>query len=74
MESIKQLRTMTPELVQQLIKLCYAIAGVVAVVGAVETYVRMNNEDENVKRYIITVVLVCVALVAAANIIEEIWL
>jgi hypothetical protein len=65
---------MTPELVQQLIKLCYAIAGVVVVVGAVETYVRMNNEDENVKWHIITVVLVCIALVAAANIIEEIWL
>ena len=65
---------MTPELVQRLIKCCYAIAGVVAVVGAVETYIRMNNEDEHVKRDIITVVLVCVALIATANIIEEIWL
>jgi uncharacterized membrane protein len=65
---------MTTELAQQLIKLSYAIAGVVAVVGAVETYVRMNNEDECIKRHIITVVLACIALVAAANIIEEIWL
>ena len=73
MESIKRHRTMTPELAQQLIKLCYAIAGVVSLAGAVETYVRMNNEDEKVKQHIITVVLVCIALVAAANIIEEIW-
>lgn len=65
---------MTTELAQQLIKLCYAIAGVVSVVGAVDTYVRMNNEDEHTKRYIITVVLACVALIAAANIIEEVWL
>lgn len=64
---------MTSELAQQLIKLCYAIAGVVAVVGAVETYVRMNNEDEHVKQHIITVVLACIALIAAADIIEEIW-
>lgn len=65
---------MTTELAQQLIKLCYAIAGVIAVVGAVETYVRMNNEDEHVKWHIITVVIVCLALFTAADIIEEIWL
>ena len=65
---------MTTELAQQLIKLCYAIAGVIAVVGAVETYVRMNNEDEHMEWYIITVVIVCLALFTAADIIEEIWL
>lgn len=65
---------MTTELAQQLIKLCYAIAGVVAVVGAVETYIRMNNEDERAKRDIIITVLACIALIAAANIIEGIWL
>ena len=65
---------MTTELAQQLIKLCYAIAGVIAVVGAVETYVRMNNEDEHVKWHIITVVIVCLALFTVADIIEEIWL
>lgn len=65
---------MTTELAQQLIKLCYAIAGVIAVVGAVNTYVRMYNDNERAKRGIITTALACVALITAANIIEGIWL
>lgn len=65
---------MTTELAQQLIKLCYAIAGVIAVVGAVNTYVRMYNDNEHAKRNIIITVLACVALITAANIIEGIWL
>lgn len=65
---------MTTELAHQLIKLCYAIAGVIAVVGAVNTYVRMHNDNERAKRGIITPVLVCAALITVANVIEEIWL
>ena len=30
-------------------KLCYAIAGVVAIVGAISVYVKMNNEEQDVK-------------------------
>lgn len=65
---------MTTELAQQLIKLCYAIAGVIAVVGALNVYVRMYVDNERAKRSIIITVLACVALITAANIIEEIWL
>ena len=31
------------------VKLCYAIAGVVAVVGAISVYIAMNNEEQDVK-------------------------
>ena len=31
------------------VKLCYAFAGVVAVVGAISVYIAMNNEEQDVK-------------------------
>ena len=34
------------------VKLCYAIAGVVAVVGAISVYIAMNNEEQDVKKII----------------------
>ena len=33
-------------------KLCYAIAGVVAIVGAISVYIAMNNEEQDVKKKI----------------------
>lgn len=35
------------------VKLCYAIAGVVAIVGAISVYIAMNNEEQDVKKKII---------------------
>ena len=35
------------------IKLCYAIAGVVAVVGAISVYIAMNNEEQDVKNILV---------------------
>ena len=32
-----------------MVKLCYAIAGVVAIVGAISVYIAMNNEEQDVK-------------------------
>lgn len=34
-------------------KLCYAIAGVVAVVGAISVYIAMNNEEQDVKNILV---------------------
>ena len=34
-------------------KLCYAIAGVVAIVGAISVYVAMNNEEQDVKNILV---------------------
>ena len=49
------------------VKLCYAIAGVVAVVGAIGVYIAMNNEEQDVKKKIMMIVGACIFLVAAAQ-------
>lgn len=48
------------------VKLCYAIAGVVAIVGAISVYIAMNNEEQDVKK-IMMVVGACIFLIAAAQ-------
>lgn len=48
-------------------KLIYAIAGVVAVVGAISVYIKMNNEEQDVKKSIMMIVGACIFLVAAAT-------
>ncbi len=47
-------------------KLCYAIAGVV-IVGAISVYVKMNNEEQDVKKSIMMIIGACVFLIAAAQ-------
>ena len=49
------------------VKLCYAIAGVVAVVGAISVYISMNNEENDIKKKIMMTVGACIFLVAAAQ-------
>ena len=48
-------------------KLCYAIAGVVAIVGAISVYVKMNNEEQDVKKSIMMIIGACVFLIASAQ-------
>ena len=64
------LATVTEEIAKYVpfvVKLCYAIAGVVAVVGAISVYIAMNNEEHDVKKKIMMVVGACIFLVAAAQ-------
>ena len=49
------------------VKLCYAIDGVVAVVGAISVYIAMNNEEQDVKKKIMLIVGACIFLIAAAQ-------
>ena len=49
------------------VKLCYAIAGVVAIIGAISVYIAMNNEEQDVKKKIMMVVGACLFLIAAAQ-------
>ena len=35
------------------VKLCYAIAGVVAIVGAISVYIAMNNDEQDVKNILV---------------------
>ena len=48
-------------------QLCYAIAGVVAIIGAISVYIAMNNEEQDVKKKIMMVVGACLFLIAAAQ-------
>ena len=64
------LSTVAEEIVKYvpiMVKLCYAIAGVVAIVGAGSVYVAMNIEEEDVKKKIMMVVGACIFLIAAAQ-------
>lgn len=64
------LTTVTEEIAKYVpivVKLCYAIAGVVAVVGAISVYIKMNNEEQDVKKSIMMIVGACIFLVAAAQ-------
>lgn len=64
------LATVTEEIAKYVpivVKLCYAIAGVVAVVGAISVYIKMNNEEQDVKKSIMMIVGACIFLVAAAQ-------
>ena len=53
--------------VPYVVNLCYALAGIVAIVGAVSVYISMNNEEQDVKKKIMMVVGACIFLIAAAN-------
>ena len=64
------LGTVTTEIAKYVpvaVKLCYAIAGVVAVVGAISVYIKMNNEEQDVKKSIMMLVGACIFLIAAAQ-------
>lgn len=50
------LATVTEEIAKYVpfvVKLCYAIAGVVAVVGAISVCIAMNNEEQDVKNILV---------------------
>ena len=50
------LATVTEEIAKYVpfvVKLCYAIAGVVAVVGAISVYIAMNNEEQDGKNILV---------------------
>ena len=50
------LTTVTEEIAKYVpivVKLCYAIAGVVAIVGAISVYISMNNEEQDVKKILV---------------------
>lgn len=64
------LSTVTQEIAKYvpiMVKLCYAIAGVVAIVGAISVYIKMNNEEQDVKKSIMMIVGACIFLIAAAQ-------
>ncbi len=65
--ALGQVTTEIAKYIPYVVKLCYAIAGVVAVVGAISVYISMNNEENDVKKKIMMVVGACIFLIAAAQ-------
>lgn len=66
----KALNTVTTQVsayVPYVQNLIYAIAGVVAVIGAINVYMKMNNGDQDVSKSIMMLVGACLFLVAAAT-------
>ena len=51
--------------------LCYGLAGIVAIAGAISVYIAMNNEEQDVKKKIMMVVGACVFLIAAATYLPQ---
>ena len=49
------------------VKLIYVIAGIVAVLSAISVYIKMNNEEQDVKKSIMMIVGACIFLIAAAQ-------
>lgn len=50
------LSTVAEEIVKYvpvMVKLCYAIAGVVAIIGAISVYIAMNNEEQDVMNILV---------------------
>lgn len=48
-------------------KLIYVIAGIIGVLGIVSVYIKMNNEEQDVKKSIMMIVGACIFLIAAAQ-------
>lgn len=46
--------------------LCYVLAGLVVIVGAISTFIAMNNGEQDVKKRIMMIIGSCAFLVAAA--------
>ena len=65
--ALEDVATEITKYVPYVVNLCYALAGVVAIVGAISVYIAMNNEEQDVKKKIMMVVGACIFLSAAAN-------
>ena len=48
-------------------KVIYAIAAIVAIGGGISVYIKMNNEEQDVKKSIMMIVGACIFLIAAAT-------
>lgn len=48
-------------------KLIYVIAGIIGILGIISVYIKMNNEEQDVKKSIMMIVGACIFLIAAAQ-------
>ena len=51
--AMEEVATQIAAYVPYVVNLCYALAGVVAIVGAISVYIAMNNEEQDVKKNLV---------------------
>ena len=51
--ALEEVATELVKYVPYVVNLCYALAGVVAIVGAISVYIAMNNEEQDVKNILV---------------------
>ena len=51
--ALEDVATEITKYVPYVVNLCYALAGVVAIVGAISVYIAMNNEEQDVKNILV---------------------
>lgn len=65
--AISQVATDIAKYIEPVQTLLYAIAGVVALGGAISVFIKMNNEEQDVKKSIMLLIGACIFLIAAAQ-------
>lgn len=65
--AIAQVTTEIKGYIPMVQNLCYAIAGVVVLGGAISVFIKMNNEEQDIKKSIMLIVGSCIFLIAAAQ-------
>lgn len=65
--AINSVSTQLENYIEPIQNLLYAIAGIVALVGVVSVYIKMNNEEQDIKKSIMLVIGACIFLIAAAE-------
>ena len=51
--AMEEVATQIAAYIPYVVNLCYALAGVVAIVGAISVYIAMNNEEQDVKNILV---------------------
>ena len=54
-------------MIDKLVQLCYAIAGIVAIVGALGVYIHMNNDGKKTAKHAMITVGAIIALITLAQ-------
>ena len=65
--ALEDVTTSIADYIDPVRKVIYAIAAIVAIGGGISVYIKMNNEEQDVKKSIMMIVGACVFLIAAAT-------
>ncbi len=61
------------KMIDKLVDICYAMAGVVVIFGLMGIYIHMNNDGEKTEKYIKIIFGVVIALIMLAQSLPELF-